>query len=78
MVDPYPNVASPIRKRKRGKKKSLRTEKIIIIENDLYDSSTFNPDIPPRMIYVPNKTVMRKLMKICISVTDSTEIYYYM
>lgn len=45
-------------------------------ENLVYDASLFVPAAPPRMVYLPSKALLRKLMRQCASCTDYKDLYY--
>ena len=43
----------------------------------VYDVRKMLPDHPPTMIFVPSKSVLRKLMRICASAKEVNEIHYF-
>ena len=49
----------------------------ISISELVYDECKFREDAPPGMIFVPSKIVMRKIMKVCTTVRDFSDLYYY-
>jgi len=46
------------------------------ITDFVYDESRFREEAPPGMVYVPSKLIMRKIMRVCASVNDFTDLYY--
>jgi len=47
-----------------------------IDDHDVYDDSLMKPEQPPLMVYLPSRTLMRKIMRICAACTDYTDLYY--
>lgn len=43
----------------------------------VYDECKFKEAAPPGMIFIPSKLVMRKIMKVCTTVRDFSDLYYY-
>jgi len=48
-----------------------------ISEQLVYDASKMLPWQPPTMIFVPSRSVLRKLMRICASAKELSDIYYF-
>jgi len=42
----------------------------------VYDESKFSEANPPTMIYLPNKIILRKLMKVCAKIDFKTDLYF--
>jgi len=90
--DPFPQIADPVKcapcdagsKRKSKKHEhhlgleSLVNEDLEDITAELvYDEGKFRPSGPPTMTWVPSKVLMRKLMRVCTTVNDFTDLYYF-
>ena len=43
----------------------------------VYDASKFTERAPPSMVFLPNKVVLRKMMKVCAQVELLTDLYFF-
>lgn len=87
LFDPFPSGGGAAKPNKK-KPKRFKTSKKLITEKDLfaptpdlddYDFSIYpSSETVPVMIYIPSRNVMHKLMKLCCSVKDYTDIFYFM
>ena len=45
------------------------------IDNLVYAKSRFNPDEPPQVVYIPRREMMFKMMRACIEVKNTEELW---
>jgi len=57
-------------------KNSRKKKKEIGLQNILYDSRKFNQFHPPKLIFLPSKSIMKKMMKVSVEAKDIIDIYY--
>ena len=43
----------------------------------IYDESKFVEGAPPSMIYIPDKFLLRKIMKVCAGLETWSELFYF-
>ena len=43
----------------------------------IYDEDKFTAETPPKMIYVPDKVLLRKMMKVCAGLETWSDLYYF-
>ena len=59
----------------KKKKKNGKLAEANINEN-IYDGSKFNEFNPPRIVFVPSKNIMMKMMRVCAECKEPIELYY--
>ena len=69
--DPFPE---RLRKKKSKKKKKAKRQSLLKIDELVYDEAKMNPDIPPRMIFVPSEEIMMKMMRVCVECKAPSEL----
>ena len=50
----------------------------IDIDEPVYGANLIENDKPPRMVFLPSKLVLRKLMKLCSKCDNISDIYYFL
>ena len=46
------------------------------IDDVVYDESKFNKSTPPVLVYIPTKSLMLKMMRVCSECKDPIDLYY--
>ena len=69
-IDPFPTKVS-------AEHADKKLSKIQNIEDLVYDESKFIKTQPPNMVFLPNRMILRKIMKVCAGVSDYTQLYYF-
>ena len=81
--DPFPSSHGHVAHKKKNKKNTHSHDHGPSHSNEAHNHEDtmygeFNKYHPPCLIFIPNKNLLRKLMKLCTTVTSTTEIYYFM
>ena len=42
----------------------------------IYDHTKFNQFDPPKLIFLPNKSIMKKMMRVAVEAKDIFDLYY--
>jgi hypothetical protein len=57
-------------------KNSHKKKKEFELHNILYDSRKFNQFHPPKLIFLPSKGIMKKMMRVAVEAKDVFDLYY--